>query len=107
MLGPGLLESAYERCLHYEAQSRGLTVLRHEALPVMYRGLSIDCGFRLDLLVEGLVIVEVKAVKALAAIHRAQLLTYLRLTGCQVGLLINFNQTVLKDGIVRLVNTRA
>jgi len=103
-LGPGLLESAYEACLAYELPDRGLSVERQKALPVKYRGVNVDCGYRIDLLVEGKVIVELKAVERLEAIHKAQLISYLKLSGCKVGLLINFNVKVLKDGIRRLVN---
>jgi len=103
-LGPGLLESAYQSCLAFEVRDRGLQVEQEKPLPVVYREVKLDCGYRLDLMVEGAVIVEVKAVEALAPIHRAQLLSYLKLSGCPVGLLINFNVAVLKDGIRRLVN---
>jgi len=103
-LGPGLLESAYEACLAFELAERGLKVEQQKPLPVIYRGKRLDCGYRLDLLVEGAVIVEIKAVDALAPIHEAQLLSYLRLSGCKLGLLINFNVKVLKHGIRRLVN---
>ena len=103
-MGPGLLESAYEACLAYELPERGLSVERQKALPVRYRGVNVDCGYRIDLLVEGKVIVELKAVERLEAIHKAQLLSYLKLSGCKVGLLINFNVKILKDGIRRLVN---
>ena len=103
-LGPGLLESAYEACLAYEIPDRGLAVERQKALPVKYRGVNVDCGYRIDLLVEGKVVIELKAVERLEAIHQAQLLSYLKLSGCKVGLLINFNVKVLKDGIRRLVN---
>jgi GxxExxY protein len=103
-LGPGLLESAYEECLTFELMQRGLKVEQQKPLPVVYREVKLDCGYRLDLLVEEAVIVEVKAVDHLAPIHKAQLLSYLRLSGCKVGLLINFNVKVLKDGIRRVVN---
>ena len=103
-LGPGLLESAYEACLAFELADRGLNVERQKPLPVIYREVELDCGYRVDLLVEGDVIVEVKAVGDLAPIHEAQLLSYLRLSGCKVGLLINFNVRVLTDGVRRLVN---
>ena len=103
-LGPGLLESAYEACLAFELVERGLKVEQQKPLPVVYRGVRLDCAYRLDLLVEGEVIVEVKAIDRLAPIHQAQLLSYLRLSGCKVGLLINFNVKVLKDGIRRMVN---
>ncbi len=102
-LGPGLLESAYENCLTFELVERGLKVEQQKPLPVVYREVKLDCGYRLDLLVEEAVIVEVKAVDRLAPIHKAQLLSYLRLSGCKVGLLINFNVKVLKDGIRRVV----
>jgi GxxExxY protein len=90
-LGPGLLESAYEACLVFELAERGLEVARQMELPVIYRGVRIDCGYRLDLLVEKQVVVEVKSIDQLAPVHEAQILTYLRLSGCHVGLLINFN----------------
>lgn len=101
-LGPGLLESAYEACLAYELEKRGIQVEQQKALPLAYKEVRLDCGYRLDLLVENTVIVEIKAVDELAPIHSAQLLTYLRLSGCKVGLLINFNVPVLKQGIRRL-----
>ncbi len=103
-LGPGWLESAYETCLAYELSERGLAVERQRALPVTYREVSLDCGYRIDLLVEELVVVELKAVEQLAPVHEAQLLSYLKLSGCRVGLLINFNVKVLKQGIRRMVN---
>ena len=103
-LGPGLLESAYESCLVYELLQQGLTVERQKALPVTYRGVKIDCGYRIDLLVEDAVIVELKAVERIDPIHEAQLLSYLKLSGYQIGLLINFNVRMLKQGIKRLVN---
>ena len=103
-LGPGLLESAYEACLTYELIERGFLAERQKALPVTYREVSLDCGYRIDLLVENQVIVELKTVESLAPIHEAQLLSYLKLSGCAVGLLINFNVRVLKIGIRRIVN---
>lgn len=103
-LGPGLLESAYEACLSFELTQRGLKVEQQKPLPVIYRGVKLDCGYRLDLVVEDAVIVEIKAVHRLAPIHEAQLLSYLRLSGYKVGLLLNFNVRVLKYGIRRLVN---
>jgi GxxExxY protein len=103
-LGPGLLESAYEACLVYEVAERGLAVERQKALPIKYRNVKLDCGYRIDLLVEGKVIVELKAVERLEPIYEAQVLSYLKLSGCKVGLLINFNVKVLKNGIRRLVN---
>jgi GxxExxY protein len=102
-LGPGLLESAYESCLEYELLDRGHVVERQKELPVVYRGVKVDCGFRLDLLVNGLVIIELKAVERLERIHEAQLLSYLKLTGLHLGLLINFNVPRLLDGLKRLV----
>ena len=106
-LGPGLLESAYEQCLAYELASRGLEVRSQVPLPVVYRGARIDVGYRLDLLVDDVVIVEIKAVAKLAPIHRAQLLSYLRLSERQLGLLINFHVRRLKDGITRMVHLLA
>ena len=103
-LGPGLLESAYEACLAFELAEQGLRVERQKPLPVVYKKVKLDCGYRLDLLVEESVIVEIKAVAALTPLHKAQLLSYLRLSGCRVGLLINFNVEVLRNGIKRLVN---
>ncbi|MBI4083446.1 MAG: GxxExxY protein [Candidatus Lambdaproteobacteria bacterium] len=103
-LGPGLLESTYEACLQFELVERGLQVERQKGLPVVYRDVRIDCGYRIDLLVERRVIVELKAVAQLEPIHEAQLLSYLKLSGCHVGLLINFNVKLLKNGIRRLVN---
>lgn len=103
-LGPGLLESAYEACLVYELGERGAKVERQLILPVVYQGIRIDCGYRIDLWVDGQVIVELKAVEHVKPIHEAQLLSYLKLSGCAVGLLINFNVKLLKDGIRRFVN---
>ena len=102
-LGPGLLESAYEKCLLHELHLRNLRVDHQKGLPVVYKEVRLDCGYRLDLLVEGRVIVELKSVEGLAPIHEAILLTYLRLSGHKVGLLINFNVTVLKDGVRRFI----
>ena len=103
-LGPGLLESAYEACLAYELTQNGLNFERQKGLPLNYRGVHLDCGYRIDLLVETQVVVEVKAVEKSELIHEAQLLSYLKLSKCPVGLLINFNVEVLKNGIRRLVN---
>ncbi len=103
-LGPGLLESAYEACLAFELVEHGLRIERQKALPVVYRDVKLDCGYRLDILVEDAVVVEIKAVDQIAPIHKAQLLSYLRLSKCPVGLLINFNVKVLKSGIIRMVN---
>jgi GxxExxY protein len=102
-LGPGLLEAAYEGCLCRELELRQVPFERQLALPVEYKGLRLDCGYRLDLLVAGSMVVEVKSVEELAPVHQAQLLTYLRLGGWWAGLLINFNVPTLKDGIRRLV----
>ena len=102
-LGPGLLESAYEECLCRELSLRGIPFERQRSLPVEYKGLRLDCGYRLDLLVADTVVVEIKAVESLLPIHEAQLLTYLRLGGWKVGLLINFNVAVLRQGIRRRV----
>lgn len=103
-LGPGLLESAYEECLAVELGDRGLAVNRQAILPVWYKGRKLDAGYRIDLLVNDEVIVELKAVQKLEPIHEAQLLTYLKLAGKRFGLLVNFNVPVLKDGIKRMVN---
>ena len=103
-IGPGLLESAYEACLHRELELGGHDVRRQAPLPLIYRGLPLECGYRLDLLVDGLVIVEIKSVARVAPIHAAQLLTYLRLQKIRIGLLLNFNVGLLRDGIHRIVN---
>lgn len=103
VLGPGLLESAYQVCLAHELELRGIPFERETALPVAYKGVHLDCGYRADFIVDGKVVVELKAIDALAPVHEAQLLTYLKLTGCRVGLLINFNVPVLKDGVIRRV----
>jgi GxxExxY protein len=102
-LGPGLLESAYRKCLRRELLLRGIPYRKEYPLPLEYKGIHLECGYRLDILVAGIVAVEVKSVQALAPIHDAQLLTYLRLGGWRVGLLINFNVVVLKDGIHRKI----
>jgi GxxExxY protein len=102
-LGPGLLESAYERCLVYELDLLGLHVAQQKPLPLVYKEISIEQGYRIDLLVEGQVVVELKTVEQFTDVHTAQILTYLKLSGCQVGLLINFNVKILKNGIRRLV----
>ena len=103
-LGPGLLESTYEVCLTHELNKAGLSVQAQVALPVLYDGIKLDAGYRIDLLVEDLVIVELKAVDTLLPIHDAQLLSYLKLSRKKLGLLINFNVKLLKNGIKRLVN---
>lgn len=102
-LGPGLLESAYEACLAFEIADHGLEVIQQKPLPVIYRNVHLDCAYRLDLLVASRVIVEIKSVDTIQPIHKAQLLSYLKLSGCKVGLLINFNVPLLKNGIIRLV----
>ena len=103
-LGPGLLESAYVACLVYELIQRGYKVLQQVPLPLIYKDVKLDCGYRLDLLINDVVIVEVKSVERLEPIHEAQLLSYLRLADCKVGLLINFNVKLLKYGVKRLIN---
>lgn len=102
-LGPGLLESAYEECLCREFDIRGISYERQKELPIEYKGVELDCSYRLDVVVAKSVILELKACESLEPIHEAQLLTYLRLTGIKTGLLINFNVPVLRDGIRRLV----
>ena len=102
-LGPGLLENAYEACLEYETQEKGLKVERQMALPLNYQKVRLDAGFRVDLLVENRLIIEVKAVESLLPVHRAQVITYLRLSGNQLGFLINFNAPTLKKGLERIV----
>ncbi len=102
-LGPGLLESAYEECLCHELKLRNVRFERQKPLPVEYKGTRLDCGYRLDLLVENAVVIEIKAIESIEPIHEAQLLTYLRLGGWKLGLLINFNVPVLKDGIRRRI----
>lgn len=103
-LGPGLLESAYQACLEFELVDRGLKVQRQKELPVVYRGLQLDCGYRLDLLVEDKIILELKSVDRLQPIHEAQVISYLKLSGCKLGLLINFNVRLLRDGIKRIAH---
>jgi GxxExxY protein len=106
LLGPGLLESAYQACLAQELRKRGFVVETQVGLPVVYEGEKLDLGYRIDLLVENLVIVEIKCVEAIHPVHEAQLLSYLRLSGKNVGLLINFHVARLKDGIKRMVDGR-
>ena len=103
-LGPGLLESAYEACLNYELIKSGLRVEAQKPLPLVYQSVKLECGYRVDLLIEGKLIVEVKSVEALAEIHFAQVLTYLRLSDLRLALLLNFNVVHMKDGIRRIVN---
>jgi GxxExxY protein len=102
-LGPGLLESAYEECLAHEMSLRELAFKRQQDIPVIYKNVQVECGFRLDFLVSNLVVVELKAVERLLPAHEAQLITYLKLTGKRLGLLMNFNMPKLRDGIKRLV----
>jgi GxxExxY protein len=104
ILGPGLLESTYEECLCHELKLRETSFERQKELPIEYKGVKLDCGYRLDVVVANNLIVEIKACESLLPIHEAQLLTYLKLTGTKVGLLINFNVPVLKEGIRRLAN---
>jgi GxxExxY protein len=104
-LGPGLLESAYERCLSFELATRGVAVEHQKPIPLFYKKARLDCGYRVDLVVADKVIVEIKSVDQLLPIHGAQLLSYLRLSRLQVGLLINFNVSILKNGVRRIVNS--
>jgi GxxExxY protein len=104
VLGPGLLESAYEACLAFELKKRGLRAEEQKPLPLVYDQVKLDCGYRMDLVVEGAVVVEVKSVDAVAPIHEAQVISYLRLSRCKVALLLNFNVLQLKDGIRRFIN---
>ncbi|MBA4407991.1 MAG: GxxExxY protein [Bacteroidota bacterium] len=103
-LGPGLLESAYEECLYYELQQVGLKVEKQKSLPLVYKEVKLDAGYRIDLLVENKVVVEIKSIEAFTDVHIAQVLTYLKLSGCKIGLLLNFNVASLKNGIKRLAN---
>jgi len=103
-LGPGLLESVYESVLAYELKQRGLLVVRQQAIPVIYEEVHLEEGFRADLIVEGKVIIELKSVEVIAPVHKKQVLTYLRLTKLKLGLLINFGEALIKDGITRVVN---
>jgi GxxExxY protein len=103
VLGPGMLESAYEQCLAYELEQKGYNIERQKPIPVQYKEIKLDCGYRIDLLVEKQIIVELKSIEALTKIHMAQILTYMRFANIKIGLLINFNVDVLKKGIKRLV----
>ncbi|MEE8380898.1 MAG: GxxExxY protein [Thermodesulfobacteriota bacterium] len=103
-LGPGLLESAYEACMVYDLAQAGLKIEQQKPLPIVYRGVKLECAYRLDLMVENDVIVEIKSVEKLLPIHQAQLMSYLKLSDCKVGLLINFNVKILRNGIKRVVN---
>ena len=103
-LGPGLLESAYEECICYELELRRIKFERQKALPIIYKGKRLDCGYRLDIVIDNKIITELKSIEKIEPIHKAQLLSYLKLSGQKLGLLLNFNVPVMKDGIVRLVN---
>ena len=103
-LGSGLLESAYEECLFYELLQHNLNVKKQQALPLVYKEIILEAGYRVDLIVENKLIVEVKSCESMNDVHLAQVLTYLRLSGCKLGLLINFNSYLLKDGIKRIIN---
>ena len=103
-LGPGLLESAYEECLCHELNENNLSFERQKALPVVYKRKRLNCGYKLDIVIENTIILELKACDQIEPIHKAQLLTYLRLSGLKLGLLLNFNVPVMRDGIIRIVN---
>jgi GxxExxY protein len=103
LMGPGLLESAYEECLYFELQNQGIKILKQLPMPLIYNDRKLDIGYRIDLLVEDKVVIEVKSVDLLNPIHTAQLMTYLKLSGCRIGLLINFNVIFLKEGIRRII----
>ncbi|MCK9206199.1 MAG: GxxExxY protein [Salinivirgaceae bacterium] len=103
-LGPGLLESVYEEIMYYELCKQGLTIERQKGIPVIWNDLKMEIGFRADLITEGKVIIELKSVETIAPVHHKQLLTYLKLTGLKLGMLINFNETLIKNGITRIVN---
>lgn len=103
-IGPGLLESAYEECLFYELNKTNLKIEKQKALPLIYEDIKLECGYRMDIVVENKVIVEIKSIEKLIDIHLAQILTYLKLSNCKVGLLINFNELKLIDGVKRVVN---
>jgi GxxExxY protein len=104
ILGPGLLESAYEECLYYEIKKTGLIVEKQKALPLIYEEVRLDIGYRIDLLVENKFVVELKSVEVLNELHLAQIITYLKLSNCKLGLLINFNTVLFKDGVKRVIN---
>jgi len=103
-LGPGLLENAYQECLYYKIKQRGLLVEKEKSMPVIFEEVKLDCGYRIDLLVENKFIIEIKSVESLTTIHLAQTLTYLRLGNYKLGLLINFNEILLKNGVRRVIN---
>jgi len=104
ILGPGLLESAYEECLCHELVLRSTSTQRQKALPILYKSKKLDCGYRLDIVVENLIILELKCCKKIEPIHKAQLLTYLKLSNLNLGLLLNFHVPLMRDGIIRVVN---
>ncbi|WP_396212006.1 GxxExxY protein [Flavobacterium sp.] len=104
VLGPGLLESAYEECLYYELKKSNLKIEKQKALPLIYEEVKMDVGYRIDILIEDKFIVEIKSVEALNDVHLAQLLTYLKLANCKLGLLVNFNVKLLKNGVRRVIN---
>ena len=103
-LGPGLLESAYEKCMCYEFRLRDFSFERQKPLPIIYKGNKLDCGYRLDIVVENAIILELKSCEKIEPIHKAQLLTYLKLSGLKLGLLLNFNVPLMREGITRVVN---
>ncbi len=103
-LGPGLLESAYEKCLGHELKLRGLAFENQKPVPLVFKGEELDCGYRLDIVVDNAIILELKSCEKIEPIHKAQLLTYLKLSGLRLGLILNFNVPVMRDGIVRIVN---
>lgn len=103
-LGPGLLESTYKECLYYELLKAGLYVEKEKALPLVYEEVKLECGYRIDLMVNGSLVIETKSVDGLSDLHLAQVLTYLKLSGCRLGLLLNFNVAAMKSGIRRVVN---
>ena len=104
VIGPGLLESAYEECLCRELSIRGIAFERQKPLPIVYKDSKLDCGYRLDIVVNNAIIIELKSCSQIEPIHKAQLLTYLKISGLTLGLLLNFNTAVMRDGIVRIVN---
>jgi GxxExxY protein len=103
-LGPGLLESAYEECMYYELQKSGLNIQKQKPLPLIYEEVHLEIGYRVDIIIENKFIIEIKAVEALNDVHMAQILTYLKLSGCKLGMLINFNVELIKNGVKRVIN---
>ena len=104
ILGPGLLESAYQECLFYKLQKEGLIVQKEKPMPLIFEGIKLECGYRIDILVENKVVIEIKSVESLTDVHLAQILTYIKLGNYRLGLLINFNASLLKQGIRRVIN---